>query len=161
MTLSLGTIDTDEAAMPGVEDSGKDPITAALSINIPLWREKYRAGERQARARYKALLQERLDRENRLAADAKLTLYKYRDAERRMDLYKNTLTLKAEQSLHVNIQAYIAGKATFLDVIDAARTILDFQLAYERAFADRAQRLAELEMLLDIDFPNRGKQEIE
>ncbi len=153
MTLSLETVDTGEAAMPGVEDSGKDPVMAMLSINIPLWLEKYRAKERQARARYRAFLQERTDQENRLAADVKLAMYKYRDAERKIDLYKNTLTPKAEQSLRVNIQTYKAGKGTFLDVIDAARTILDFQLAYERAFADRAQRLAELEMLVGMEFP--------
>jgi len=116
--------------------------------------KKYRAGERQARARYRALLQERSDQENRLEADVKLALYKYRDAERKIDLYKNTLTPKAEQLLQVNIQTYKAGKGTFLDVIDAARTILDFQLAYERAFADRAQRLAELEMLVGMEFPS-------
>ena len=153
MTFSLETVDTGEAAMPGVEDSGRDPVMAMVSINIPLWLKKYRAGERQARARYRALLQERSDQENRLEADVKLALYKYRDAERKIDLYKNTLTPKAEQLLQVNIQTYKAGKGTFLDVIDAARTILDFQLAYERAFADRAQRLAELEMLVGMEFP--------
>ena len=155
LTLSLERVDTGEAAMPGVEDSGKDPVMAMVSINIPLWREKYRAGERQAQARYRAFQEERSDRENRLAADVKLTLYKYRDAERKMDLYKNTLIPKADQSLRVNIYTYQAGKGTFLDMIDAARTILDFQLAYERAFADRAQRLAELEMLVGTRLPGK------
>jgi cobalt-zinc-cadmium efflux system outer membrane protein len=161
MTFSLETIDTGEAAMAGVEDSGKDPVIAMLSINIPLWLKKYRAEERQAQARYRTLLLERREQENRLAADVKLALFKYRDAERKIELYKNTLTPKAEQSLQVNIQTYKAGKGTFLDVIDAARTILDFQLAGERAFADRGQRLAELEMLVGMRFPSLMKQEIE
>ena len=161
MTLSLETIDTDEAEMAGVEDSGKNPVIAMLSINIPLWLKKYRSEERQAQTRYRALVLERSDQENRLEADVKLVLYKYRDAERKIDLYKNTLTPKAEQSLQVNIQAYKAGKGTFLDVIDAARTILDFQLACERAFADRAQRFAELEMLVGMELPSKVEQEIE
>ena len=161
MTFSLETIDTGEAAMAGIEDSGKDPVIAMLSINIPLWLKKYRAEERQAQARYRALLLERTEQENRLAADVKLALYKYRDAERKIDLYKNTLTPKAEQSLRVNIQSYKTGKGTFLDVVDAARTILDFQLACERAFADRSQRLAELEMLVGMKFPSNMKEEIE
>ena len=161
MTFSLETIDTDEAEMAGVEDSGKDPVIAMLSINIPLWLKKYRAEERQAQARYRALVLERSDQENRLEADVKLALYKYRDAKRKMDLYKNTLIPKAEQSLRVNIQTYKAGKGTFLDVIDGARTILDFQLACERAFADRAQRLAEVEMLVGMELPTKVEQEIE
>jgi len=40
-----------------------------------------------------------------------------------------------------------------LDIIDAERILLEFQLAYERAFADRAQRLAELEMLVGKEIP--------
>ena len=161
MTFSLETIDTDEAAMAGVEDSGKNPVIAMLSINIPLWLKKYQAEERQAEARYRAWVLERSDQENRLEADVKLALYKYRDAQRKIDLYKNTLTPKADQSLRVNIQAYKAGKGTFLDVIDAARTILDFQLACERAFADRAQRLAEVEMIVGMELPTKVEQEIE
>lgn len=157
ITFGLETIDTDKAVQPGVEDSGKDPFVAILSVNIPIWWQKYRAGERQARARYDAFLQERADLENRLAAEVKLSLYKYRDAERKIDLYKNTLTPKAKQSLQVSIQSYVAGKVTFLDVVDAVRTILEFQLGYERAVADRAQRLAELEMLVGMEFSNNTK----
>ena len=161
MTFSLETIDTDEAEMPDVEDSGKNPVIAMLSINIPLWLKKYQSEERQAQARYRALLLERSDQENRLEADVKFALYKYRDAERKISLYKNTLTPKAEQSLRVNIQAYKAGKGTFLDVIDAARTILDFKLATERALADRAQRFAQLEMLVGMELPSKVEEEIE
>ncbi|MBW2099717.1 MAG: TolC family protein [Deltaproteobacteria bacterium] len=148
MTLSLETIDTGEADMPNVDDSGKDPYVGMLSINIPIRWGKYRAIERQAHNRYRAFQHERTDRENRLAADVKLTLYKYHDAERKIDLYKNTLTPKAEQSIQVNIQTYIAGKGTFLDVIDSVRLLLEFKLAFERAVVDRSQRLAELEMLV-------------
>ncbi len=153
MTFELGAIDTGRAVMPDVEDSGRDPYIGTLSINIPIWRNKYRAIEHQARYRYRAFLEERRDRENRLAADIKLTLYKYHDAERKIDLYKYTLTPKAEQSLGVNTESYIAGKSSFLDIIDAERILLEFQLAYERAFADRAQRLAELEMLVGKEIP--------
>jgi outer membrane protein TolC len=44
-------------------------------------------------------------------------------------------------------KAFAAGRAGFLDLIDAQRTLLEFELAYERALADRAINLAELEML--------------
>jgi len=40
--------------MPGVSDSGKDPVLAMLSINVPLDRAKYRANEAAARRRHRA-----------------------------------------------------------------------------------------------------------
>ena len=43
--------------------------------------------------------------------------------------------------------AYQAGTVDFLSLIDAQRTLLNFQLRYERAVTDNEQKLAELEML--------------
>ena len=43
-------------------------------------------------------------------------------------------------------------------LIDAERVLLEFQLSYERALANRTQRLAELEMLVGREVP-RGKAE--
>lgn len=146
-TLGMEVIDTGSAATPGVEDSGKDPIIASVSINLPIWFQKYSAGEREARDLYTAAEGERQDRENLLIADLKAALYYFRDAERKMDLYRNALIPKAQQSLNVATQGFEAGTTSFLDLIDAERSLLEFQLSYERAFANRAQRLAELEML--------------
>lgn len=154
ITLGLETIDTGQALNPSMTpDSGKDPIVASLSINLPIWWGKYRAGEREALARYEAFMDERSDQENRLAADLKLAVYKYRDAERKINLYRDTLVLKAVQSLEVSLQTFETGLGNFLDVIDSTRTLLEFQLAFERAFADQAQRLAEIEMIVAKEIP--------
>ena len=95
------------------------------------------------------------DQENRLEADLKLAIYKYEDAERKINLYRDTLVPKAQQSLEVSLQTYETGLGTFLDVIDSVRSLLEFQLAYERAFADEAQRLAEMEMLVGKEIPTK------
>ena len=82
-----------------------------------------------------------------MLADLKLVLYNFHDAERKIDLYRDTLIPKADQALNVTQQAFETGKASFLDLIDAQRTLLEFRLAYERALTNRAQRLAEIEMI--------------
>jgi outer membrane protein TolC len=153
VTLGADWIDTDETDMPGVTDSGKDPIIARLSLNLPLWFGKNRAGIREAQARERAALLERIDRENALSAELEAALYQFRDAERKIDLYGNTLLPKAAQSLQVTRQAFSAARADFLDLIDAQRTLLEFQLSYERALADREQRLAKIEMLIGRTIP--------
>jgi outer membrane protein TolC len=153
VTLGLDYIDTDDALMPGTSDSSKDPVIAMLSLNLPIWRGKLDAGVREARARRRAAVAARSEQVNGLRAEVKMVLYKVRDAERRMLLYRNTLVPKARQSLKASQTAFQAGTATFLEVLDAVRALLEFELSYERALADHVQRLAELEMLVGRELP--------
>jgi len=153
ITLGIAVIDTDDASTPGVPESGKDPVVSMLSIDLPIWYGRHRAARREAGERYAAAQQERRDMENRLVTDLKVALYEFRDAGRKIDLYRDTLVIKARQSLEVSQQAFAAGMADFLDLIEAQRTLLEFELAYERALTDRAERLAEIEMLIGREIP--------
>jgi cobalt-zinc-cadmium efflux system outer membrane protein len=134
VTVGVDYTQTDGALVPGVRDNGKDPVMATVSINIPLWRKKYDAALR--------------------AAELKMALYKFQDAERKIDLYRDTLTPLAEQSLEIAQQSWESGKADFLNLIDAERLLLEFQLQIERARANREQRLAEIEMLVGRELPD-------
>ncbi len=157
-TIGVDYIDTAGALMFGTPDSGKDPVVVMASINLPIWHDKYRANQRQARARYLAALKERLGAENALASEVYLTLYEFRDAQRKINLYRDSLILRAETSLKVTQTAFTADKASFLDLIDAERILLEFQLLYERALASHAQRLAQLEMLIGRGLPRESGQ---
>ena len=139
--------------MPLTPDSGKDPVAVTVQLNLPIWFGKYSAGVREAKASHLAAMKTRHDRENSLLVELQLALYNFRDAGRKIRLYRDSLLPKARQSLQVSQQAFEAGRASFLDLIDAERTLLEFQLLYERALADHAQRLAELEMLVGEELP--------
>ena len=147
VSVGVGYIETGEALEPGVSGSGSDPLTAAASINLPVWYGRYRAAEREARFRRAAAAETREDREQRLRADLERALFHYRDAERKIDLYRDTLVPKAEESLKVTQQGFEAGKAGFPALVDAQRSLLEFQLEHQRARAERGTRLAEIEML--------------
>jgi cobalt-zinc-cadmium efflux system outer membrane protein len=153
LMLGLSVVNTGPARMPGVEGSGKDPVIASFSLNIPLWFGKYRAEARQKKAQYRVAIDQRTDLENRLTSELEAALFGYRDAERKEDLYGGSLIPKARQHFEATEQAYTGGTASLLDVIDAQRTLLDFSLALERAKVDRAQRLAELEMRVGRELP--------
>lgn len=149
VTLGVDYVDVADAigpVRPG--DSGKDAVAAMVSINLPIWYDKLAAGVREARHRQWAARLARLQRTNELNASLKLVLYRFRDAERKLDLYRDTLAPKATEAVKTSESAYRAGKASFTDLVDAQRALLEFELAAERALADRAQRLAELEMLV-------------
>ena len=129
-------------------DRGENPLMAMASLNLPLWRSSYEAGERAAKLGYQAALQGVADEKNRLAAELELALYKRRDAQSRSTLYRDSLLPKAEQALNVTQRSFAADRSDFLAVIDAQRTLLEFQLAYERARTDQALHGAEIEKLV-------------
>lgn len=143
--LGVDYVQTGEAMMPNTPDSGKDPVMAMVALDLPVWRGKYRAEVREAARRRDAAAELRDDRKNILAAGLKMALYRFRDAERKVDLFGNALIPQAKQSLSVTEEAYQAGKADFQSLIDAQRLLLEFQLARERAGADREIALAEIE----------------
>ena len=57
---------------------------------------------------------------------------------------------KGEEALLSLQTAYESGKGGFLDLIDAQRTLLEFQLQAARGQADRAQALAKIEHLSGV-----------
>ena len=124
-----------------IGDRGANPLMAMATINLPLWRSSYEAGEHAAKLSHQAALQGVADAENRLVAELELALYKQRDAQSRSTLYRDSLLPKAEQVLNVTQRAFAADRSDFLAVIDAQRTLLEFQLAYERARTDQAPAL--------------------
>jgi cobalt-zinc-cadmium efflux system outer membrane protein len=155
ITLGVDYVQTEEARMAGASDSGKDAVMAMVSVNLPIWYGKYRAAEREARRRKAAAEKDREDTGKRLEADLELALYHFRDAQRKIDLYGDTLVPKAEQSLKAVLQEFEAGSTGFISLIDAQRLLLEFQLAHQRAQADRGQRLAEIEMLTGQEIDGR------
>ena len=159
--LSLGVNYIDTAGSTGgrdPSDDGKDAIGAMVSVNIPIWRGKYAAGVRQAKAGYQSSIHDKIEKTNTLGAQLKLEAFRFRDAERKIDLYRNALLAKAEQSLKVTETDFLAGRGAFLDLIDAQRVLLEFQLAYERAKANYEQSLAKLEMLVGREIPRSGNE---
>lgn len=129
-------------------NSGQDVITAGFSINLPIWRDRYEAGVRESLARFGAATRTRAERQNMLAAALKAAIYHYEDAVRKIDLFRDTLVPKAQQALKTSEASFRTGQSTFVDVIDAQRVMLQFQLSYERALTDGATRLAQIEMLV-------------
>ena len=158
ITLGVDYIDTAESRMRGLSRSGRDPIAAVFSINLPIWYPKYNARVREAKARHRSAAKAKVELENNLASRTTMVLYRLRDAERKIGLYRDALLPKAHQALKVTETSFRHETATFLDLVDAQRTLLDFQLSYERALADHAQRMAELEMLIGRELPRKGDE---
>jgi outer membrane protein TolC len=151
LTLGVQYIDTAEAAAP-VADSGKDPVIGTIGINLPIWFGKNNSQIQAAayeRTAAELMLENRMQT---LDAEIRQTLFTLRDAERKINLYRKSLVPKARQSLEINRQGYEAGNMEFINLIDAERVLLEFELAYERALADHLIARAELSKLTGTDF---------
>ena len=155
LTFSVDYVDTGEAVAPGVSDSGNDPISVGVSVNVPLWHDKQEAMMREALAEFGAATKRRIDKENRLKAQLKEAFYGFHDAERKIDLYRDTLVPKAKQAIKATEGSFRSGTASFMELMDAERVLLEFQLAYERALTDQGIHLAEIEMLLGRSLTHR------
>ena len=158
VTLGLHYIDTGPSVMADAQESGKDPLVASISFNLPLWFGKYRAEERERKKRHHAAMLDRREEENLLLAELTMACYNLEDAGRRITLYGESLVPRAEKSLAVAEKAFTAGAGTYLDVMDAQKTLLEFRLARERARVDYVQRLAEIEMIAGAELPLKSPE---
>jgi outer membrane protein TolC len=148
VTIGVEWIETGRRAGQDVPDAGQDPVIGLVSMNLPIWWQKYSAGVREAEARHRAARKQRVERERNLTTELQFALYGFRDAERKTDLFGNALVPKAKEALAANYSAYEAGGADFLDLLQAQRLFLEFGLSYERARTDRLERCAEIEKLI-------------
>jgi cobalt-zinc-cadmium efflux system outer membrane protein len=151
LMIGLEYILVGERAMAGVE-SGEDAAMASFGLSLPFAnRHKYAAAEHEAAYRLSAATSGREEAVNRLSSELQMALYDFRDSERKIDLYRDTLLAKARQALEVTREGFQAGRADFLDLIDAERTLLEFELSHAKAQADRVVSLAKIEMLVGRD----------
>jgi outer membrane protein TolC len=151
LTIGIEYIDTDEARFPDVPGSGNNATIAKASLSVPLGLGRHRAEKAEAQARKSAAEGDLTQLHNRLLADLERMHFEFRDAERRVVLYADTLLPRARQSLATTENAFVTGEVAFLDLIDSQRTLLEIELAYLRAQADRATHRAHLEMLVGCD----------
>ena len=135
----------------GIEaDVKANPVffTPSLGVTLPIWRDKIaaqiaaaQAGKRGAEARLTA---EEID----LAVEFAGRSFMLRESTRNVSLLSERLLPKARQSLEVARSSYAAGKTGYLDLTDAQRTLLEFQLAEIEARTQRELALAELSLLI-------------
>lgn len=138
---------TGESRMPGVEDSGKDPVMAMISMNLPIFRGSYESAVNQAQLREQAALREHEQHEKDLTANLQTGLFRFRDASRKVEMYRDTLIPKARQSFAVTQKGFENGTAEFTDLIDTQRTLLELELSFEQAVVDHLKAYSRIVLL--------------
>ena len=148
LSLGFNYIQIGPARMQGVPDSGRDAMSATVGISLPLWQGSYAAAEKEADGRYRATEHQKADLANRLSTQLEQAVFEYDDARRRSALYRDALLPKSRQVLAAVRSAYETGETGFLDLIDAERVLLEFELAAHRATTDLKISLAAIDTLV-------------
>ncbi len=149
LMLSLYYIQTEDSQMsPPPMDNGKDPLMVGASFSIPLQLGKISSSVKEARADMKSAEHARKDLENMFRTKLANLIFKIDDAKRKAALYKESLVPKALQALEAFETSFRGGTASYLDLLDAQRDLLNFELIYEKAVTNHEKRIAELEMIV-------------
>lgn len=136
-----------------------DDITVSVSMNLPIWRKRVRAGVEEARLMESATVHEKQRKTLELDKAAQMAVYGVTDAQRRYTLYETSLIPQAQETYDSLLGRYATAMENtgFLDVMTSVDTVLMFQLEQCRAARDWQQAAADLELLLggpwDADAP--------
>lgn len=123
-------------------------VRPTASMTLPIWRDKIaaeiaaaQAGKRAAEARFTG-------EQITLTVDFAEKTYSYREISRNLALLDKQLIPKARQSLEIARAGYASGRVDFFNLMDAQRTLLNFQLSATEERTRREVVLAEISLLI-------------
>ena len=87
--------------------------------------------------------------EHLLLTDLHRAIQTWREADKRLDLYREKLLPTAEQALEGTEESFRNDKASLTDLIDAERTLLDLRLMNQRALAAAHKAALEIRVLTE------------
>jgi outer membrane protein TolC len=127
--------------------NGKDMIMPMASISIPLYRNKYKAQQRETAFLRQATKEKYINTQNLLEADLYRAKHQLDDAMRRIALSRKQTEL-AQTTYNLIIQEFASGKSDLSNVIQVQRQLLDYELKTAEAIADYNTMVANIQKLL-------------
>jgi len=156
--LGVGIVNVGERSDPaGVAlpppDNGKNVVSVSAGINIPLWRNKYDAGIREAS---ETLLAERsgyAELRNEMEFSIRDQVNRLQTFQEQIRLFERVLIPQAEATLHATEAAYETGQLGVLDLLDSERVLLNARIVNARFYSDLLSALSSLERAIGTRFP--------
>ncbi|GAB6122193.1 TolC family protein [Dysgonomonas termitidis] len=140
---------TDEAMLSMGDMNGKDMIMPMVSVSIPLYRNKYKAQQRESKLWWQASRERYDNTRNTLEAELYKTKHLLDDAARKVALYKKQEEL-AKTTYNLIVQEFVSGKSDLTNVIQVQRQLLDYQLKEAESIAGYNTMVASIEKLISF-----------
>jgi outer membrane protein TolC len=149
---------TRSGALSGVAD-GNDNWGFTVGVNIPLWRDKLRAGVAEAEHRI-AESSRRVEstRDDTFRHIRRLTV-QATAIEQQIELFRKGIIPDAESTLKLLFARYRAGQADVQDLLDNYSRLLTYHLQVARLEAQLGQTLASLERVVGCNVEGTAGKE--
>lgn len=144
--LGIDYVATGERDMV-LTDNGRDAIMARAGIQIPLYRKKYRAKEKQAQINLHIVQNRQTAAQNRIYTQLEQAIRDYNDAQRRISLYREVQIQRTRQAINILTEQYATSATDFEELLRLQRKLLDYELARETALVDQNTAVAYIEYL--------------
>ncbi|MFA5210432.1 MAG: TolC family protein, partial [Proteiniphilum sp.] len=135
------------------EMTGMDMIMPMVSISIPLYRNKYKAQQRESRFMWQSAREKYNNTLNMLQSDLFRLKHQLDDAERKITLYRKQEQL-ARTTYQLVVQEFVSAKSDLTNVIQVQRQLLDYQLRQAEAIAEYNTRVASIRKLRSFNTSN-------
>jgi outer membrane protein TolC len=106
----------------------EDMLMFTVSVEIPLWQPKYRAGVREAMEMQMYSQAAKESAEKQTAFDVQDASFKLQTAFRTLELYRTQLIPQAEARFSASESGYRSGKLDFMDLLESERFLLNARI---------------------------------
>jgi outer membrane protein TolC len=135
------------------EMTGMDMIMPMVSISLPIYRNKYKAQQRESRFLWQSAREKYNNTLNMLQSDLFKLKHQLDDAERKIALYLKQEQL-ARTTYQLVVQEYVSAKSDLTNVIQVQRQLLDYQLRKAEAIDEYNTRVASIRKLRSFNSSN-------
>ena len=138
---------SEDGALAG-SANGRDNFGLTVGLDLPIYWEKLRAGEREARSRALADAGRYVDLRNQTAEEVTRLLAEATAQRAIIEQFRESILPRSRQALEVAIVDYAASTREFVTLITVWQELLRIELQTERLESELGKTLADLERLL-------------
>ncbi|WP_246146247.1 TolC family protein [Rubripirellula lacrimiformis] len=142
--LGYSIVDDDTNVISPVAN-GHDNINFTVGITLPVWRDKINAGIREAAHNRSSTTLRREAEQDKLRGTLRRQVAAADAAVEQLELFRNRLIPRTEQTLEIVIADYQGKRADFTDLIATYHELLALQVQVARSKAALASTMAQIE----------------
>lgn len=139
--------------LPVSHMNGMDMLMPMVSVSLPIYRNKYRAQQKESQLWQQASLERYNDTYNNIRAELIEIKHQLDDAHRTIALLKKQTDL-ASTTYNLIVREFATGKSDLNDVIQVQRQLLDYRLRKSDAIAEYNTQVASAQKLISFNVNN-------
>lgn len=129
----------------GLPDGGSDFVSAGVSFNLPVYREKRRAATSEAMAALRMAERQSEDFRGSVEQSIQNAYARMEETRQQTELYRQGIIPQTGQSFQAALSSYQVGKVAFISLLDALMTTYQAEMEYYRVSSEYMRSLAWLE----------------